>query len=135
MQKGGDKKYDLEERTAKFGENIVEFARKIPKNEVTKRIISQLVGAGTAVGSNYCEADCAESNKDFIHKMCVANKEAKETKYFLRISSKAEPALSEEARVLGKEAHELNLIFTTIIKKAKTTEAKKKLLKKNSKFT
>jgi len=113
------KKYDLEERTAKFGEDIIEFAKKLPKNDITKRIIPQLVGAGTAVGSNYCEADCAESNKDFIHKMAIANKEAKESKHFLRMVSKASPEHALEGRKLWKEGHELNLIFTTIIKKAK----------------
>ena len=118
-------KYDLEERTAKFGEDIIEFARKLPKNDITQRIIPQLIGAGTAVGSNYCEADCAESNKDFIHKMAVANKETKESKNFLRMSAKAFPAHAAAARQLWKEAHELNLIFTTIIKKAKITEGNK----------
>jgi len=118
-------KYDLEERTARFGENIIEFSRKLPKDDITKRIIPQLVGAGTAVGSNYCEADCAESNKDFIHKMAIANKEAKETKHFLRMSAKACPELASEARILWKEAHELNLIFTTIVRNAKNTEKKK----------
>ena len=121
------KKYDLEERTAKFGEDIIEFAQKLPKNGITQRIIPQLVGAGTAVGSNYCEDDCAESNKDFIHKMAIANKEAKESKHFLRMAAKASLEHAIEARHLWKEAHELNLIFTTIIKRAKETEAKKKL--------
>jgi four helix bundle protein len=121
------KKYDLEERTAVFGENIIEFARKMPGNDITKRIIPQLIAAGTSIGSNYCEADCAESNRDFIHKMCVANKEAKESKHFLRMSSKACPELAEEARILWKEGHELNLIFTTIIKKAKIIEEAKKV--------
>ena len=128
MQNNGNpKKYDLEERTAKFGEEIIEFVRKLPKNGITQRIIPQLVGAGTAVGSNYCEADCAESNRDFIHKMAIANKEAKESKHFLRMSAMASPEHAAEARKLWKEAHELNLIFTTIIKKAKETEVKKRL--------
>lgn len=120
-------KYDLEERTAKFGEDIIGFVRKLLKNSITQRIIPQLVGAGTAVGSNYCEADCAESNKDFIHKMAIANKEAKESKHFLRMASKACPEHAEEARRLWKEAHELNMIFMTIIKKSKITEMKKKI--------
>jgi len=122
-----NKKYDLEERTAKFGEEIIKLCRKLPKDDITKRIIPQLVGAGTAVGSNYCEADCAESNKDFIHKMCIANKEAKESKHFLRMASRACPEFAEEARILWKEAHELNMIFMTIIKKAKITEQSKKI--------
>ena len=78
------KVYNLEERTAKFGENVIEFCRKMPKNEITRRMIPQLVGAGMAVGSNYCEADCAESNKYFIHKMAIANKETKESKQFFK---------------------------------------------------
>lgn len=127
MPNGKIKKYDLEERTAKFGEDVIELARKLPRNEITKRIIPQLVGAGTATGSNYCEADCAESNRDFIHKMCIANKEAKESKHFLRMTSKACPEFTQSARMLWKEGHELNLIFTTIIKKAKETEEKKKI--------
>lgn len=122
-----DKKYDLEERTAKFGEDVIDFCRKLPRDDITKRIIPQLVGAGTAIGSNYCEADCAESNKDFIHKMAIANKESKESKHFLRMTAKACPEFSDAARTLWKESYELNLILTTIIKKAKITEEKKNL--------
>jgi hypothetical protein len=51
------KPYDLEERTARFGEAIIRFAKRIPQNPVNNRLISQLVGAGTSVGANYCEAD------------------------------------------------------------------------------
>jgi len=120
------KKYDLEERTAIFGENIIEFAKNIPNNPITVRLIPQLVAAGTAIGSNYCEADCAESNKDFIHKMSISNKEAKESKHFLRMMSKAVPESNSRARDLWKEANELNMIFVTIIKKSKITEEKKK---------
>lgn len=119
------KTYDLEERTAKFGEEIIGFCRTLPRDEITKRIILQLVGCATAVGANYCEADCAESNKDFIHKMAIANKEAKESKHFLRMTSKACPERAQECRTLWKEAHELNLIFMTIVTKAKNTEQKK----------
>ena len=60
--------YDLEERTARFGEAIIDFAKTIPQNPVTTRIISQLVGAGTSVGANYVEADNAVSKKDFPEK-------------------------------------------------------------------
>ena len=121
------KTFDLEERTAIFGERIIEFSRKIEKDAVTQRLIPQLVAAGTAVGANYCEADCAESNKDFIHKMAIANKEIKETKHFLRMIGKACPHHVHDARKLWKEAHELNLIFSTIISKSKQTETKRKL--------
>lgn len=111
------KKYDLEERTAKFGEDIIVFAKSLPKNEITQRLIPQLVGAATSVGANYCEADCSESSKDFIHKMAIANKEAKESKHFLRMVSTACEEHMQRSEELWQEAHELNLIFTTIIKK------------------
>ena len=66
-----DRVYDLEERTAKFGEAIIEFAKKVPKNVVTIPLIDQLIRAGTSVGSNYCEADCAESKRDFENKLGI----------------------------------------------------------------
>ncbi|MDP3741566.1 MAG: four helix bundle protein, partial [bacterium] len=68
-------KYDLEERTAKFGEEIIVFCRDIPKNEITRPIVGQLVACGTAVGANYCVADNAESKKDFKHKIGICKKE------------------------------------------------------------
>ena len=107
-------KYDLEERTAKFGEEIIKFAKKISENSITKRIIPQLVASGTAIGSNYCEADDAESGKDFKHKIGICKKEARETKHWLRMIVVAAPNLKEEARWLWKESNELNLIFNAI---------------------
>lgn len=53
--------YDLEERTAKFGEDVIDFIKKVPKNILTIPLIDQLVRSGTSIGANYCEADCAES--------------------------------------------------------------------------
>jgi four helix bundle protein len=72
-------KYNLEERTAKFGEEIIKFAKKIPKNLVTIPLITQLVRAGTSLGANYCEADSAHSKKDFEHKIAICKKESRET--------------------------------------------------------
>ncbi|MCK5084817.1 MAG: four helix bundle protein, partial [Candidatus Pacebacteria bacterium] len=81
MSNNKNNNFDLEERTAEFGENIIKFAKKIPKNTITIPIITQLIKAGTSVGANYCEADGAESKKDFEHKMGICKKEAKETKH------------------------------------------------------
>jgi len=114
-----DKIYDLEERTAKFGEDIIEFAKEIPKNVVTIPLIGQLVKAGTSIGANYCEADCAETRKDFEHKLGICKKESREIKHWLRMIAKAVPEKAEKARKLWQEANELNLIFISIIKKSK----------------
>lgn len=113
------KKYDLEERTAKFGESIINFARKIPKDPVTVRLIPQLVASGTSIGANYCEADGAESKRDFQHKIAIAKKESKETKHWLRMISTACPSLREDTEILWKESQELTLIFSSIINNSK----------------
>jgi len=114
-----NKKYDLEERTARFGEEIIKFAKKIPKNSITLPLITQLIKSGTSVGSNYCEADDAESGKDFKHKIGICKKESRETKHWLRMIVVACPELNEEARKLWTEAKELNLIFNAIIRSSK----------------
>ena len=113
------KKHDLEERTEKCGEDTIEFAKKVPKNIVTIPLVSQLVRAGTSVGSNYCEADCAESRRDFERKLGICSKEVKETKHWLKMIAKAAPVLRLEALKLMKEANELDLIFITIIKNSR----------------
>jgi len=113
------KKFDLEERTAKLGEGVVRFAAKLMKNPVTLSIIGQLVRSATSVGANYCEADDAESGKDFQHKIGICKKEARETKHWLRMVSVALPEFSDEARILWQEAKELNLIFNAIIKSSR----------------
>ena len=113
------KKFDLEQRTAKFGEDVIEFAKKVPKNVITIPLLGQFVRAGTSVGSNYCEADCAESKKDFEHKLGICKKESKESKHWLRMVSNATPELKEDARKLWQEANELNLIFSAIVNKSR----------------
>jgi len=109
--------FDLEERTARFGEAIIQFAKKIPQNAVNNRLIDQLVGAGTSVGANYCEADDGVSRKDFKNKIGTCHKEARETKFFLRMVATAEASLKTEARILWQEAKELHLIFSKIWRK------------------
>lgn len=111
--------YDLEERTAKFGEDIIEFAKKIPHNPVTISLISQIVRAGTSVGANYCEADDACSKKDFVNKIALCKKESRETKHWLRMIAKTVGILKDEAKGHLNEAQELNLIFASIIRKCK----------------
>src|SRR3989344_5181517 len=113
-------KYDLEEWTAKFGEDIIDFAKRIPRTVITIPIISQLVRSGTSIGSNYCEADSAESKKDFEHKLGICKKEAKETRHWLRMIVRALPENRTEAQILRKEAMELVLIFSAIISKSKS---------------
>ena len=108
------RKYDLEERTSRFGEAIIGFARKLPHDPVTTPLISQVVRSGTSIGANYCEADDAVSGKEFKHKIGTCKKEARETKFWLRQIAAAVPDSTTECRQLWQEAKELHLIFAKI---------------------
>ena len=110
---------DLEERTAKFGEAVVRFAKRIPQNPVNSRLVSQLVGAGTSVGANFCEASDSVSGKDFKKSIGTCRKESKESMFFLRMVAAAEPTLAADARGLWREAKELNLILGSIWRKGR----------------
>jgi four helix bundle protein len=106
--------FDLEERTARFGEAVIAFCKAVPKNVITFPLIGQLVKSGTSVGANYCEADDAVSKKEFRLKIGTCKKEARESKYWLRMIASAEDSVRDAARPLWVEAKELHLIFAKI---------------------
>ncbi|HLB66292.1 MAG TPA: four helix bundle protein [Candidatus Saccharimonadales bacterium] len=108
------KKYDLEERTAKFGEEIIIFCKSLPQNTISKSLINQLIRSATSIGANYMEANGASSKKDFRNKIHICKKEAQETQHWLRMLSVALPEHKIELKKLWQEAHELVLIFQKI---------------------
>ncbi len=107
--------YNLQERCVLFSENLITFLKGVERNEITRPIIRQLIRSGTSIGVNYAEANQAVSRKDFRNKACISRKEAGETKYWLRLLSKASPQNTETCRQLYKETHELVLIFSKIV--------------------
>jgi four helix bundle protein len=113
-------KYDLGERTALLGENVILYARTIAIDAITSPLIKQLVRSATSVGANYCEANDAGSKKEFLYRISVCNREVRETKHWLRMLAVAFPTCKDCARLLWKESHELNLIFSSIYRKGKT---------------
>jgi four helix bundle protein len=76
---------DIVKRTYKFALRIIYIASKMPQNALTFRIINQLMGSGTSIGSNTEEASAGFSKSDFTFKMSIASKEARETNYWLRL--------------------------------------------------
>ena len=115
--------YDLEERTARFGEMVIDFAKTLPQNAITSRIISQLIGAATSVGANYLEADDGVSKRDFLKSIGTCRKEARETKHFLRMAVRAVPEVKQGARKIWSEARELHLIFSKIWRSGRQSDA------------
>lgn len=110
--------YDLEERTAQFGECVIDFAKNALYKDVTNNVlISQIVRSATSIGANYMEADSAQTKKDFFYKIALCRKESKETKHWLRMILKANPEHAEVCNKLSIEAKELTLIFSAIASK------------------
>jgi four helix bundle protein len=114
-------KYDLEERTAQFGQAVITFARTLNSDEVNRSLVSQVVRSSTSVGANYMEADGAESKKDFQHKIALCKKEANETHHWLRMIAQANPPRRDACRKLWREANELTLIFSAILHSTRRT--------------
>lgn len=108
-------KYNLEERTAKLAENIIDVLKKIRISSLNKRIVEQIVGSSGSIGANYCEANESESKKDFIHKIGICKKEIKETKHWLRLLARTNPEIKDQLKIIWQEVHELLLIFSKII--------------------
>jgi len=116
--KKGTRVFDLEERTALFGEAVLAFAKALPADAVMRPLISQLVRSGTSVGANYSEADEACTRKDFRYRIALCKREVKETKHWLRMISSAAPDAKARARELWREARELQLIFAAVYRKS-----------------
>lgn len=112
-------KYDLEERTAHFGEEIIEFCKLLMQDAISRPLISQLVRSSTSIGANYMEANAASSKKDFRNKIYICKKEAQETMHWLRMLAKCFADKQDELRKFWQEAKELTLIFGKIVSSTK----------------
>mgnify|MGYP003393622048 CR=1 FL=1 len=108
------KNYDLEERTAKFGEDIIKLCLKLDRNAITTPLISQLIRSATSIGANYMEANGASSRKDFQNKIYICKKESQETKHWLRMLGVYFSNEKDKLRSLWEETQELTLIFQKI---------------------
>jgi four helix bundle protein len=112
------KSYNLEERTLEFARGIIRLSRSLPKGTINQELVAQLVRAGGSVGANYREANDALGKKDFIYRMRITRKEAKECQYWLQLVVEANPEFNNSADSLLKEAEELKRIFSSIIDKS-----------------
>ena len=114
---------EIQDRTLDYAVKIIKFASKLSKTSSGKILSRQLVRSGTSIGANMEEADGASSKKDFINKVTIARKEARETRYWLRLIKKTaiigSKDIVEELNSLIKEAFELMRILSSIINKAK----------------
>ena len=112
------KQYDLEDRTFKFAKNVRSFVKKLPKTIGNIEDGKQLIKASGSVGANYIEANEALSKKDFIMRIKICRKEAKESRYWLRlVDTNDEQETEADRNALIREATELMNIFGSILQK------------------
>lgn len=105
--------YDLESRTALFAERVIVFCRSLKRDPLSLPLVTQIIRSATSIGANYMEANGMNSRKEFVYKISLCKKEANETKYWLRMLVPFSEN-KKELNDLGKESHELVLIFQRI---------------------
>jgi four helix bundle protein len=113
------KHYDLEERTFRFARAVIEFSNALPKTLANVETIKQVVRSSGSVGANYIEANEALSKKDFALRIKICRKEAKETRYWLKLLDVKEESVQKRQQELIGEATELMKIFGSIVEKVK----------------
>jgi four helix bundle protein len=117
-EKEQSKKYDLEERTFEFARDVRAFVRQLPHTVANIEDVKQLVRASGSVGANYIEANESLGKKDFAMKAKICRKEAKESRYFLRlVFADGNSVLDKTRSALIQEATELTSIFGAIVRK------------------
>lgn len=109
------KHYDLEERTERFANNVADFTELLPKVIRNIEYSKQVIRSSGSAASNYIEANDSFSRKEFIYRVKICRKEAKETGLWLRLM-KCPPELHEKRNALNQEATELMKIFGSIIR-------------------
>jgi four helix bundle protein len=111
-------KFDLEDRTTEFARKVIQLCKELPKDLINQRLIPQIVGSSGSIGANYREANDSLGKKDFILRLKISRKEAKETCHWLILLKEANPEKSNEIDMLLQEATELKNIFSSIITKS-----------------
>jgi len=111
------KHYDLEDRTLRFAQRVREFIKKLPKTLANFEDTRQLVNASGSVGANYIEANETLSKRDFVMRIKICRKEAKESRYWLRLIDVHDDHQENMRRELENESTELTSIFGAILRK------------------
>ena len=112
---GSGRIFDLEDRTYRFALSVRQFLRKLPRSIITEVDGRQLSRSSGSVGANYIEANDNVGDRDFLYRIKLCRKEAKESRFWLKLLLIEEPSLvAEERAALANEADELMRIFAAI---------------------
>jgi four helix bundle protein len=116
--------YDLEERTFLFAKEVRLFVKTLPKTVGNIEDVKQVIRSSGSVGANYIEANEALGKKDFLMRLRISRKEAKETVYWLRLINETNDLGDSECPNLIQEATELKKILSAIIDKSQKAISK-----------
>lgn len=118
IQVSNRKQYDLEKRTLEFAKRVIRLCKRLPNNTVNFKLIDQIVRSSASIGANYCEANDSLGRKDFINRLRISRKEAKETSYWLELIKDTNCECSKEIDLLMDECIQLRNILSAIITKS-----------------
>jgi len=110
--------FDLEERTTRFARSVIRLCKSLPRNPINDRLTGQAVGSAGSIGANYREANDALGKKDFLQRLKISRREAKETLHWLELIAEANELRKPEIVLLLKEADELKKILSSIINRS-----------------
>jgi four helix bundle protein len=112
------KEYDLEKRTTEFAKSVIRICRQLANNSMNERLVGQVVGSAGSIGANYREANDALGKKDFIQRLKISRREAKECMHWLELVLEANTEIAAEIQPVQKECEELKNILSAIINKS-----------------
>jgi four helix bundle protein len=112
-----NRKYDLEERTFRFAKDVRSFVKKLSRSIAGAEDMKQLIRSSGSIGANYIEANESLGKKDFLLRIRIARKEAKESKFWLRLIEASTAEIEKERVCLEQEATELMMILSSIMRK------------------
>lgn len=110
---------NLEDRTVDFAKRIIRLCKELPRERENNPLVSQIIRSAGSIGANYREANEALGKKDFIHRLRIARKEAKETTYWLELIEEANPDMKNRMVNFFQETKEIRNILSAIIEKVK----------------
>ncbi len=118
-----NKKYDIKERAFDLAVAVARITERLPRTQSLIEYKKQIIRSSASVGANLEEADGTLSKRDFVNKMAISRREARETRYWLKLIMSVLTNLSQEQSdkliALAKEAEEIMLIISSIINKVK----------------
>lgn len=118
------RQYDLEKRTTEYAKSVIRLCKTLPRNPMNDRLVGQAIGAAGSVGANYREANDAIGDKDFIQRLKIARREAKEAVHWLELLTEANTGKSPDIQPLIRESEELKNILSAIITKSQSAPSR-----------